>query len=172
MFPPEEKTFIEWCLENKYLLKLLDREEPFSLDELKSARQKIWSRNGNMSGYLFADMAELWARREVSNRDECQMYQPIANALGGKVLGFANQPDCVVNGVPVEAKNHGFSNKSLLQLRRYMKQMGGSKGIAAAPSFSIQRPQDVFFLKVVYSRKSSEYIVQNASEAIDWLNFR
>ena len=167
--PSQDEDFVQWCLENKELLQLLGKEEPFTFEELKEARSKIWARNGDMSGYLFADMAELWARRENVNRDESRMYEPIANALGGEILGAPGQPDCLVNGVPVEAKNEAFTSSAMKQLRRYMKNKGASRGIAAAPSFSIPQAEDVFFLQVTYSRNESAYIVKNATEALQWL---
>lgn len=164
-----DESFVKWCLENKELLQLLGRETDFTFEELQQARRKIWDRNGDMSGFLFADLAELCIRRNISNRAEVHMYDAICQAIGGRVLGNANQPDCVVDGVPVEAKRDYFSGNAMKQLRRYMDQMGSAFGIAAAPSLTAELSDDVFFLRVSYSREKSGYVVHNAQEALLWL---
>lgn len=98
------------------------------------------------------------------------MYGPIAKALGGKVLGGASQPDCLVRNIPVEAKPIAFNRSALKQLTRYMRAAGATRGIAAARVLNVQLPKNVFFLKVEFDRSQNEYVVKNAREAIDWLN--
>lgn len=165
----DDEEFIYWCLENKELVELLMQSDLFSFEKVQQAREAIYSRNGNLCYELLENIIDLCFLRRFESYKERNMYAPIAKALGGSILGNADQPDCVVNGVPVEAKNKKFSTKDLKQLRRYMAQMGSSRGIAAAPIFGITKSDKIFLLRVKFDVEHFCYVVENADEAKQWI---
>ena len=164
-----DADFIEWCFNNKELIELIARENNFSFEDITNARSKIWSRGIDVSAPLFSNIVELYVLREIREREEVMMYAPIAEALGGEVLGGPSQPDCVVNGIPVEAKNKPFNQSALKQLRRYMQAMHTSRGIAAAPECSIALPKNILYLQVSYNPATSSYEIKNVTEALEWI---
>lgn len=166
----DELEFWEWCRENRALIELLRQEKELTVKDVIEARNRVADGTGTMPSTAFNHLITLAALTRLNAQLEGCMYEPIAKALGGKVLGGANQPDCFVRGIPVEAKPAVFNQSALKQLTRYMRAAGATRGIAAACVLNVQLPKNVFFLKVEFDRSQNEYVVKNASEAIAWLN--
>lgn len=166
----DELEFWEWCRGNRSLIELLRQEKTLTIEDVINAKNRILDATGIMPENAFNHLITLATLTRLHAQREGCMYGPIAKALGGKVLGGASQPDCLVRNIPVEAKPIAFNRSALKQLTRYMRAAGSTRGIAAARVLNVQLPKNVFFLKVEFDRSQNEYVVKNAREAIDWLN--
>lgn len=163
-----ELEFWEWCRHNKEFLELL-RLEQFTLNEAVAAQTTMLNSGRKPNVNLAIHCIDLGAFTYHAERAEHSMYQVIADAIGGEILAGPNQPDCLVNGIPVEAKNHTFNQSALSQLNRYMKRYGSKFGFAAAPDIKVKLPEEIFFLRVTFSYKTRRYEVDNKDEALVWL---
>lgn len=161
--------FLDWCCHNREFLELLRREE-FSFKEAVAVQAKMLNSGRVPDVNLAIHCIDLGAFTYHAERAEHSMYQVIADAIGGEILAGPNQPDCLVNGIPVEAKNNYFSQASLSQLNRYMKRYDSKFGIAAAPKLKVKLPKEIFFLKVTFSQETRRYTVVNKEEVIAWLH--
>lgn len=163
----EELEFWKWCLHNRELLELLQHKE-IDYEEVMEAQTTMLTSGKRPDVSLAVHCIDLGACTFRAERSEQAMYQIIVDAFGGKVLGGPGQPDCLVNGIPVEAKKDCFSKSSLSQLERYMSRYKSKYGMAAAPKLKIKLPECVFFLCVTFSQESRRYKIENLNEALLW----
>lgn len=165
----EELEFLRWCKKHRCFLELL-RTKNFTLKNAIDTQSRMLLDGECPDTNLLYHCLELGNRYDQYKTSERSMYLVIAEALGAQVLGYANVPDCVVNGIPVEAKKGAFNTASLKQLKRYMDDLRAPGGIAASPCVEVDLPNNIFHLRVTFNEQLGKYEAKNPKEALEFLS--
>lgn len=159
----EELDFWMWCITNRPLLELLKSKSEINFDDSIKASKDIYASGSIPDSNLYLNTLTAAGFYEQSNRSEHSMYPILAEQLGGEVLGGANQPDCLINGIPLEAKISEFNRGALEQLKRYMQKYNSNFGLAAGKELTTDLPNTIFFVRMSF--KEQKYVIENLEEA-------
>lgn len=163
----QDLDFWMWCIANRPLLEVLKLKREITFDDAIEASKKIYANGTTPDTSLYLNTITVAGFNEQSHRKEYAMYPVLAKCLEGEILGGPNQPDCLIKGIPLEAKVFDFNEKALKQLQRYMKKYKSNFGLAAGSELTVLLPESIFFIQVKFNDR--EYVIENLKETREFI---